>query len=156
FIISSAGFQSGAFSAAANTNIRLVTWNEFQEKFADRWMETHFPRTLKAEFDRLVDITEPMKVVREAQNLSPDGDKRFIALRETWQELAYFAYRLYRPHGGREITSLPIRSTPLGQTYPDLPAEILDAQSYRGLLDEMVANARRGMAEFSEVFANGV
>ena len=40
FIISANGFQSGALEAANNTNIHLVTWNEFQERFFDRWFET--------------------------------------------------------------------------------------------------------------------
>jgi hypothetical protein len=39
FIISANGFQSGALEAARNTNIHLVTWNEFQERFFDRWFE---------------------------------------------------------------------------------------------------------------------
>src|SRR4051794_8746202 len=37
--ISANGFQSGALEAARNTNIHLVTWNEFQERFFDRWFE---------------------------------------------------------------------------------------------------------------------
>jgi Restriction endonuclease len=37
YIISRAGFQSGAFEAAANTNIDLVTFAKLQEIFSDRW-----------------------------------------------------------------------------------------------------------------------
>lgn len=37
FIISSAGFQRGAFEAARNTNIDLVTFTALQEIFFDRW-----------------------------------------------------------------------------------------------------------------------
>lgn len=37
FIVSSRGFQEGAFEAAANTNIDLVTFRELQAIFADRW-----------------------------------------------------------------------------------------------------------------------
>jgi hypothetical protein len=37
FIVSSQGFQEGAFEAAANTNIDLVTFRELQSIFADRW-----------------------------------------------------------------------------------------------------------------------
>jgi hypothetical protein len=39
FIISANGFQSGAVEAAKNTNIHLVTWQEFQSRFYDRWFE---------------------------------------------------------------------------------------------------------------------
>lgn len=37
FIISSAGFQQGAFEAARNTNTDLVTFTQLQEMFFDRW-----------------------------------------------------------------------------------------------------------------------
>lgn len=33
YIVSSAGFQSGAFEAVENTNIRLLTWDEFLNRF---------------------------------------------------------------------------------------------------------------------------
>src|SRR5664280_2731590 len=34
YIVSSAGFQSGAYEAAENTSIRLMTWEEFLGRFA--------------------------------------------------------------------------------------------------------------------------
>src|SRR5205823_4340354 len=37
FIVSEAGFQSGAYEAAANTNIHLLTWEELQQKFGRQW-----------------------------------------------------------------------------------------------------------------------
>jgi hypothetical protein len=40
FIISAAGFQKGAVEAATNTNIDLVTFEELQNIFADRWRVT--------------------------------------------------------------------------------------------------------------------
>lgn len=39
YIISRKGFQSGAINAAMNTNIQLLTWNEFQELFEKKWRE---------------------------------------------------------------------------------------------------------------------
>lgn len=37
FLISRKGFQSGAYEAAKNSNIRLINWFEFQEIFIERW-----------------------------------------------------------------------------------------------------------------------
>ena len=37
FIISAHGFQRGAIQAAENTCVHLVTWEEFQARFFDRW-----------------------------------------------------------------------------------------------------------------------
>lgn len=38
FLISREGFQAGAFEAAGNTNLNLVTFPELQELFFDRWI----------------------------------------------------------------------------------------------------------------------
>lgn len=37
FIVSKVGFQSGAYEAAQNTNIRLVTFEELQHRFGPQW-----------------------------------------------------------------------------------------------------------------------
>ena len=39
-IISSKGFQRGALAAAENTNVRLLTWEEFQRTFEERWTQS--------------------------------------------------------------------------------------------------------------------
>jgi hypothetical protein len=39
YIISSSGFQSGAFEAAKDTNVQLVDWEEFQNIFYQRWFD---------------------------------------------------------------------------------------------------------------------
>ncbi len=39
FVISKKGFQSGAGNARENTNIDLLDFNQFQEKFFDEWRE---------------------------------------------------------------------------------------------------------------------
>src|SRR5258705_8303667 len=39
YIVSSSGFQSGAFSAAELSNVRLVTWEEFQKEFTASWVQ---------------------------------------------------------------------------------------------------------------------
>jgi restriction system protein len=38
YVISTAGFQAGAFEAAKQTNVSLVTWEEFQAKFEESWL----------------------------------------------------------------------------------------------------------------------
>src|ERR1700748_2744161 len=39
YIISQNGFQSGAFEAAQNSNIKLLTFNEFQNAFRIQWLD---------------------------------------------------------------------------------------------------------------------
>jgi hypothetical protein len=42
FLVSRNGFQSGAYEAAHNSNVRLLNWFEFQEVFVDRWKEGRY------------------------------------------------------------------------------------------------------------------
>ena len=38
YLISTAGFQSGAWQAAQSSNVALVSWEELQRQFFDRWL----------------------------------------------------------------------------------------------------------------------
>lgn len=58
-IISKIGFQSGAYTTAQNTNIKLVNWYEFQDIFEDKWFPAISDR-LYNDFERLVTYTEPL------------------------------------------------------------------------------------------------
>jgi hypothetical protein len=40
YIVSSAGFQQGAIDSAEGTNVHLVTWEQFQQAFYERWFGT--------------------------------------------------------------------------------------------------------------------
>ena len=42
YIISKNGFQSGAYEAVSNTNIFLVSWEQFQEMLFDSWRKNMF------------------------------------------------------------------------------------------------------------------
>ncbi|MDH5763786.1 MAG: restriction endonuclease [Nitrospinota bacterium] len=50
FIISSSSFQSGAYKAVEATNIKLMTWSEFQNHFYARWF-----KEMKVKVGKLVD-----------------------------------------------------------------------------------------------------
>lgn len=40
-LLGSGGFQSGAYKAAAFSNVRLLDWNAFEELFEDRWTDQY-------------------------------------------------------------------------------------------------------------------
>jgi len=54
FLISRNGFQSGAYEATKNSNIRLVNWFEFQDIFISRWKDRRYVEVRQL-FDRLFD-----------------------------------------------------------------------------------------------------
>lgn len=60
YIVSAAGFQKGAYLAAENSNVRLVTWDEFQAEFEQLWIERHLLPTVADRLDPLLTYTEPL------------------------------------------------------------------------------------------------
>lgn len=83
-IISKAGFQGGAVEAAEFSNVRLMTWEQFEELWMNRWIEKHLRPTLYKAQDRICDYTEPFigsKLARRLDVISPERQQQFIALR---------------------------------------------------------------------------
>lgn len=58
YLISKAGFQSGAYSAAERTNVSLLTWLEFQELFLKQWYRRYFCRRVEEDLDALCSYLE--------------------------------------------------------------------------------------------------
>jgi restriction system protein len=58
-VISMKGFQSGAVAASGLTNLRLVTWQEFQDLIEDSWLEEHFTKQIDEKLDGLMTYAEP-------------------------------------------------------------------------------------------------
>ncbi|MFC2142630.1 restriction endonuclease [Acidobacteriota bacterium] len=161
-MVSKLGFQSGAYAAAENTNLRLLNWQEFQELFHERWYREYMVKKLPPETESLVDYTEPIntRVFRKAGALPPESQERFSSLREKYGALAFFALRFYMPRSpyGDSPPELPLRENlPELLTYGAadirvLPENILDANTLRDLLDSIIEHLRIGTEEFDEVF----
>lgn len=159
FIISSAGFQSGAFEAATNSAVRLLTWDEFQELFVDRWIENYMMPRLREEVDALVEYTEPIntRIFRKADELDEHSQQLFIQLREKYADLAFLALHFYLPSPMLKSRrpDLPLRKViqnrkDSGMT--NLPDELLDATCLRDFVDIICRHAREGIGAFDQVF----
>ena len=159
-IISSHGFQSGTFAAAANSNIRLLTWKEFQELFLERWFKNYMQKRLLEENDPLVEYAEPIntRVFRKANKLDKQSQQHFNKLREKYFDLAFLTLILSssKPSILKEYPpSLPLRksikSKEIAHTN-NLPDILLDAVSFRDLLEIITNEDRKALAEFDDVF----
>lgn len=154
-LISSMGFQSGALQAAGNSNVKLLTWEEFQRMFLDRWLRKHLAPSLASICEPLVDYTEPMnaRVFRKADALSKEKRRQFIQLRESYGDLAFFALGLYMPMSTCRNAPLAL---PLVQSKQDskrgLPAELMHETLFRPFLTKLTAHIERGIHEFDSVF----
>lgn len=68
-IISKKGFQSGAYSAAKHTNIKLFTWTEFLDYLYDKWFIFRRKRLLR-KMQPLSVYTDPLDVPIDELNKS--------------------------------------------------------------------------------------
>ncbi len=139
YVISSVGFQQGAFDAVANTNVRLLTWTEFQETFEATWYEHHFYPTITERLDALFSYTEPF-LPRWFDGLSDKQRDEFIALKERYQELGWvlMTFTTYSRMVRKDADgSLPLakhlhESSSLPKS---VPPEILNATTPREFLE---------------------
>jgi restriction system protein len=167
-IISAKGFQKGAQAAAQYSNVRLLSWTEFQRLFAERWFSNHFVQEIAKATDALVDYTEAVnsRILRKVGLLSEDARRDVRRLRGAHMALGSFCV-LFRVHaaGALRIVLGADARTPM----PDLPLRnslgrhleangmaladaILDATSYRSLLESVIAETRAAVAQFDDVF----
>lgn len=161
-LISKAGFQSGAKASAQHSNVKLVTWHEFEEIFAKRWFERYFIGRLGADdVDPFLTYTEPLSPSIFLPRLQHDerAVKEFQRLLQTYTGVGFLiTYFVY----GRELGTNSVFDSANGPRVPlkdvrpavesdDLPKDVLEADSVRGLLDALVSTAVKGIGEFRAV-----
>lgn len=160
YVIASRGFQSGAYEASELTNLELVTWEEFQAKFEESWLE-YFSANLTERLDPLLTYTEPF-APKWFSDL-PDHEKRaFIALNERYDAMGHLVGSLathMRIFNKQPYPALPLRAHYANK--PDflaaLPTELLDITGYRELHAELLRLGDTAIAEFRDIrVRNGV
>ena len=153
FIISSAGFQSGAYEAAENSPVRLLTWSEFQELYVDRWIRNYMFRRLGEEANPLVEYTEPInsRIFRKADRLDTKKQQHFRQLRKKYQTLGFFVILV---SSGSILRNLPLRRKiqNLKAIETGLPDDLLDAIYLRDFVEILCRHAREAVAAFDQVF----
>lgn len=159
-LISSMGFQSGAKTAAVNSNIKLLTWDDFQALFAERWKSTHLVPMLRQEAEPLFDYTDTFvgsRLGKAADKLDKHQVQHFLQLREKHSPLGFFTLSLTLPgnYVSRPLPSLPLRQHQLGAKEA-LPSDILDASLLRIFLERMLYQIRLAIKEFDDLFGQRV
>ena len=151
YIISTNGFQSGSYEAAKYTNVRIVTWEEFQELFEEKWIENYFSKYIEEHFDSLITCTEPL-VPLWALKLSGSDVTKMKKLRNKYRDLGSLLLHLGNPtrifSQHNEYPKLPLRDE---ITADSIPKEILNAISYKGLLCTLHKYVDPAILEFHEL-----
>lgn len=150
YVISANGFQAGALTAVEQTNIRLVTWDEFLGEFEPTWISAFFVPTITDELDPLMTYVEPL-LPAWWNKLTPDDQAAYMGAHERYSPLGLLAMsmsRWARILDDRELPVLPLRRTREGGGIDRLPDDVLDASGYRELLGAMLQHGRIAIAEF--------
>lgn len=166
-LVSSAGFQAGAKEAAAYSNVRLLSWDEFQQLFARRWFRSYMSPVIAEATDALHEYTEPInsRVFCKADELPDHRRSAFIALRDKYQSLMFtnFAFHPVMLDSdfssiATELPALPLRDSlraPAGsELVGRLPDDVLDAVALRPLMERLISHSQTAIAEFDAVFGD--
>lgn len=164
-LVSSAGFQSGAIEAAAYSNVRLLSWDDFQQMFAFRWFTSFMSPTIADATRALHEYTEPInsRVSRKADALPEERRAAFVALQNRYIPImvtnsafhpVVVDNNLYSIKA--HLPTLPLRDVvrkPEGRALLDaLPDDVLDAMALRPLMERLILHSQRAIAKFDAVF----
>jgi restriction system protein len=151
YIISMQGFQSGAVVASDFTNLKLVTWQEFQDIFQESWLEEYFTKQIDEKLDPLLTYTEPL-LPAWFDRMTEEDKKAYFALKEKYDLFGMLMQSLSsygRIARKKALPMLPLRAlfeaAPILDTIPN---HILDETAYRELLDSSVAYGEVATSEF--------
>lgn len=157
-LVSAAGFQGGAVEAAKYSNVRLTSWQAFQEMFVERWYRAFMAPRLYADAGVLIDYTEPIntRISRKANALNTGALKEFEALRERYEVLAIGLIPLLMVKPGTKksptVPNLPLRASMTAEAMSHFTDDVLDAVALRPLMDALSHAYAVATAKFDEVF----
>jgi hypothetical protein len=146
FLISRSGFQSGAYEAAQNSNIRLVNWFEFQDIFLERWKEGRYAM-LQQQFEDIFEFYDYLSApIGNAISGDSERMNEYIALSKKFSPQAD-ANPWNRMMGARRFPpSLPHQATEIGN---DGTTTELVFTDYATLFDWHEQRSRLGLEEFA-------
>ena len=151
YVVSMAGFQSGAFTASELTNIELVTWEEFQGKFEESWFEEFFTKEIDRQLSGVMTYAEPILPKWFDQMSDPDKET-YVGLKDK-HDLFGMLMQSLGPYT-RMLRKEPLPTLPLrARLKPDpiletVPSEILDETAYRELLEMSLSHGEMVLSKF--------
>lgn len=152
YFITSSAFQRGALSAAELTNLRLVTWPEFQEEFERTWIENYFLPQVTERLDLLMTYTEPL-LPKAFDDLDDEGKQRFIEVRNRYVDLGVITmmFTTYMQMVSSNLPDLPLRTRYVPSSPSAvMPVGLLEATAYRDLFEIMLDGGEQAIAELRQ------
>jgi len=155
YVISTSGFQAGAFAASELTNLQLTTWLEFQNAFEESWIQEHFIKRLAEQLDPFLTYTEPLLPTWFDALPSSEQDA-FIALKDKHDPMGHLVMAL-SPYV-RAFRHEPLPALPLKDSLHDkadslrrIPQDVVEATGYKQLFDLLIQHGTAAIADFRAI-----
>src|SRR5688572_27268194 len=88
YIITTSDFQSGSIKATDYTNIELLTWDQFQDKFFKSWYLSYFSPEIAKRLNPLLTYSEPI-LPRWFEKMSDSEQNEYFKLKETFDAFGW-------------------------------------------------------------------
>ena len=155
YIITTSNFQSGSIQNVDFTNIELLTWPQFQEKFIETWFERYFVPTITEKLDPLMSYTEPL-LPRWYEGMTDEDKQGFYQLKDKYDAIAIIVMTSFSKYSrilsgnDKERIRLPLieRIDPASIPRINIPEEILNEVGYWEFLQKTIAFGEGGIAAF--------
>jgi Restriction endonuclease len=152
YIVSRAGFQAGAHEAAQATNIELVTFVEFQERYFSKW----FKKKLWSVEDAVEDFNEYYEPLGPPgwSNLTSEERRSYQIILDKYL-FAGLALMFFSPYSSLmeppRVPPLPFAFAGMEERGVIVPANIKSAAGYQEFFDLLENYAEQGLEELREV-----
>lgn len=162
FLISRGGFQSGAYEAAEYSNIKLLTWEEFENAWMNRWIEKYLRPTLFVAHEPLSDYTEPLlgnRIIRKLEGMNEIDRDRFLALRQDPSKVLPANLALHYGAPWHNMLpngefALPLNARVPGWALEYAPDELVGTESLRRFGEVLCTWIIAVQKEFEEILEN--
>ena len=152
YIITTSNFQSGAIKASELTNIELLSWEDFQDKFFESWFHEYFSSRIAKELDPLLTYTEPL-LPKWFYDMSEEDQDGYYELKEKYDHFGWFIMSL-TPYSKiktkEDIPTLPIKDRIRLEEKSEFPDVILKETGYEELLEQCIEFGNNAINEFRE------
>jgi hypothetical protein len=161
-LLSASGFQPGAQAAARHSNVRLVTWQEFQSIFAGRWMEWYARPSLILSFHSLKEMTDIYHLDEDERlcDLSPQAADAFwhwvrraspLVRLADFLSLPCFPFLPGLPQQPDRLVALPLAEKKENFDLTGVPESLLHIPIARPFLDALLTELDRTKAELDHI-----
>ncbi|MEM0519575.1 restriction endonuclease [Aequorivita flava] len=154
-IITTSDFQSGSIESADMTNIKLLSWEDFQMNFFESWYSNYFYTTMNVSHS----VKQDYNLVPWFDDLNEEDKSKYNKIRNKLNELSEIqglfplSILLEMENYEYEFPTLPLKNKIIDfdEYYGDLPLAIFKASDYESFLKIFTNFGKEVVREFNEL-----